>query len=62
MRKYRGTTARSNRPLTIGPQVADKYNLQVWSTDIEQGQTEVLAVLQRTGVALLKQPTTQRCC
>jgi HAMP domain-containing protein len=44
MRKYVSTTVSSSRPLTVLSEVADKYNVQDWSTDFEQGETEVLAV------------------
>jgi hypothetical protein len=39
--------------LTIRTEVPDKYNVQDCSTDFEQEETEVLAVIHRTGVALL---------
>jgi hypothetical protein len=52
MRKYPSTTAVSNSHLTISLYKADTYNVQDGSTDFEQGETEVLALIHRTGVAL----------
>jgi hypothetical protein len=52
-KKCLSSTADSNRHLTISTEVVDKYNVRDCSTDFEQEETEVLAVIHRTGVALL---------
>jgi hypothetical protein len=53
MLKYLNTTAPFNKPLTIPLYKVYKCNVQQWSADGGQGESEVLAMIHRTGVIWL---------